>query len=260
MHLNYNYHTHTYRCGHAKGKDRDYVLAAIKSGFKVLGFSDHVFLKGYKQPTIRGNYSQLGGYIKSINRLKKAFAKDIEIHVGFECEYYPKMVSYYKKLLKDKKIEYLILGQHCYIDENNKFQWYLGLDNKRQRIEHYVHDLIEGMSTGLFKYVAHPDYFVRLFVEYDPLIEKCAKMICEASIKYDVPLEINLTGTRSYFAKENNLHYPSPHFWRIVGETGAKAVIGVDAHDPVDFAASNYEQAFELIEKYQINFIKDYKI
>lgn len=260
MRFNYNYHTHTYRCGHANGKDRDYVISALANGFTVLGFSDHVMLKGYNQPGIRGKYSQLGNYVKSIQKLRKEFSDQIEIHIGFECEYLPTMVGYYKKLLKEKKIEYLILGQHCYLNEHGEFQWYLGMDNKKQRIAKYVHDLIEGMSTGLFTYVAHPDYFVRLFQEYDPDIEKYARMICEASLKYDVPLEMNMAGVRSWYLKENNLHYPNPHFWRVVGEMGAKAVIGVDAHDPKDFSASNYRYVFDLIDKYQINFIKDFKI
>lgn len=260
MRFDYCYHTHTYRCGHANGKDKEYVINAIANGYKVLGFSDHVMLKGYKQPGIRGDYSQLNGYIKSINKLKKAFEDQIEIHIGFECEYLPSQMNYYKKLLKEKKVEYLILGQHCYINQYKEFQWYLGMDNKHQRIEKYTHDLIEGMATGIFAYVAHPDYFVRLFQEYDPIIEKCARMICEASLKYDVPLEMNLGGVRGWFLKENNLHYPSPHFWRIAGEMGVKTVIGVDAHDPKDFSISNYRYVFELIDKYQINFLKDYRI
>ena len=36
-----NYHTHTTRCRHAVGADREYVKAAIESGVKILGFSDH---------------------------------------------------------------------------------------------------------------------------------------------------------------------------------------------------------------------------
>ena len=36
-----NYHTHTTRCMHATGDDEDYVLSAIKGGYRILGFSDH---------------------------------------------------------------------------------------------------------------------------------------------------------------------------------------------------------------------------
>ena len=36
-----NYHTHTTRCNHAAGTDREYVEYAIRSGIKILGFADH---------------------------------------------------------------------------------------------------------------------------------------------------------------------------------------------------------------------------
>ena len=37
----YNYHTHTVRCRHASGTDREYVEKAIEGGIKTLGISDH---------------------------------------------------------------------------------------------------------------------------------------------------------------------------------------------------------------------------
>ena len=36
-----NYHTHTFRCGHAEGNERDYAENASRAGLKTLGFSDH---------------------------------------------------------------------------------------------------------------------------------------------------------------------------------------------------------------------------
>ena len=39
---NFNYHTHTNRCGHAGSFDEDgYILAARKTGLTSLGFSCH---------------------------------------------------------------------------------------------------------------------------------------------------------------------------------------------------------------------------
>ena len=35
-----NYHTHTWRCLHAAGTEREYVENAIKGGYKILGFSE----------------------------------------------------------------------------------------------------------------------------------------------------------------------------------------------------------------------------
>lgn len=33
-----NYHTHTWRCRHADGTEREYVERAIEGGLKILGF------------------------------------------------------------------------------------------------------------------------------------------------------------------------------------------------------------------------------
>ena len=35
-----NYHTHTYRCHHADGTEREYVERAIENGLKIFGFSE----------------------------------------------------------------------------------------------------------------------------------------------------------------------------------------------------------------------------
>ena len=40
----FNYHSHTYRCGHSEASylDEDYVIDYIKMGFKKIAFTDHV--------------------------------------------------------------------------------------------------------------------------------------------------------------------------------------------------------------------------
>ena len=70
MKINYNYHTHTRRCGHAVGTEEEYVVNAIKAGIKILGFSDHA---PYKEPnpSERMNYNQYGDYVASIEHLRE---------------------------------------------------------------------------------------------------------------------------------------------------------------------------------------------
>ena len=84
----FNYHTHTYRCGHANGTDEDYVQAAIKAGYKILGFSDHGPYKHIPSPGLRMDWEQLDDYIESLTALKEKYKDQIEIHIGLETEYY----------------------------------------------------------------------------------------------------------------------------------------------------------------------------
>lgn len=258
-HLDYNLHSHTSRCGHASGLDEEYVLKAIQCGFKVMGFSDHVMLPGHPQERIRGHHSELKSYIESVRHLQKKYKDQIDIYLGFECEYYPQYEEYYRSLLKDEGFDYLILGQHCFINENNMFEWYLRENCPKERLLKYVDDVIRGMASGLFKYVCHPDYFIRALYQYDDVAEECSIRLIKAAKKYDVPLEINLNGIRGWMMEEDTLHYPYPRFWQLVGKYGVRVTVGVDAHSPDDYLIANYEYANRLIENYHLNVIEDVK-
>ena len=75
-----NFHSHTVRCQHAVGEEREYVEEAIKEGFEVIGFSDHspyLFKNGYVS-RIRMTMSQLEDYVKTIEALKKEYRDDID--------------------------------------------------------------------------------------------------------------------------------------------------------------------------------------
>ena len=252
--LDYCYHNHTERCGHARGTDEQFVLKAIKNNIKVLGFSDHIFLKNIDLPGNRGSYNQLDDYIDSINSLKKKYQDEIEIHLGFEAEYYPEYVSYYKELLESKKIEYLILGQHCFL-KDGKLAFYGLQKNKRKATLKYTKDIIKGMKTGLFKYVCHPDFFIYWIGKDTSLFKRCSKRIIKAAIKYDLALEINLGGIRNpNLPKEGK--YACEDFFELVGKLGGKVIVGIDAHDPQDYVISDIEYAYYLINKYSLNEVR----
>ena len=99
MKLITNYHTHTYRCGHAQEiNDEEYVKKAIECGFKELGFSDHGPFKEIHHEGMRMDFDEIQNYLHSINSLKEKYKDQIKIYVGFEIEYIPRLDSYYKEL------------------------------------------------------------------------------------------------------------------------------------------------------------------
>ena len=83
-----NYHTHTERCKHAYGSEREYVEESIKGGLEVLGFSDHTpypFPKNYTS-RIRMDMDELDDYVDTVLALKKEYKSDIDIRLGLEAE------------------------------------------------------------------------------------------------------------------------------------------------------------------------------
>ena len=156
--LTTNFHTHTTRCNHAAGEDRQYVEEAIKGGLKVLGFSDHspYFFSGDYYSTFRMKREQVPGYVDSILALKKEYKDDIDIKLGFETEYYPKYFDQLLEFYSQYPVDYIIMGQHFVLNEEEHI--YSGeLHYEEDMMMRYVDQVIEGLETGCFTYLAHPD-------------------------------------------------------------------------------------------------------
>ena len=184
--MRYNLHTHTFRCRHAQGSDREYVEAAIKAGMKVLGFADHC--------------------------------------PQFEAEYYPEIFGELLQLVRQLGCDYLIMGQHFIENEYDRPSFY-GSAPSRDDIDRYITQTLEGLRTGAFSYIAHPDIisysegdrnFYRMRMEY----------FCSALKEMDIPVEYNLLGMR------NRKWYPNPVFWEAAAAVGCPTVLGYDAHSP----------------------------
>lgn len=251
--IDYNYHTHTFRCGHATGTEREYIEAAIACGIKVLGFSDHIIFE-HKD---KKSKEQFYDYIKTINELKEEYKDKIEIHLGFECEHSSDRVDYYKYLLKEKGIEYLILGQHFALDKKGEKLDLFENSNNRHKITKYYYKFVKkGLKSGLYSYLAHPDLYTREYKNIDKTYIKYARKVCKAAKKYNVPIEINLNGL--YYKKTRNLPgltYPCETFFKIAGEVGNDVMVGIDCHAPNLITNADFEWAENIISKYNLHHI-----
>ena len=187
MKLKSNYHTHTYRCGHALDNDEDYVQGAIEIGIKDLGFSDHVPFKELHFPGMRQDYEMLEDYRKSIKSLQEKYKDQITLHIGFEAEYVDEYIDEYKDLLKSKKIDYLICGQHCFL-ENNEQIWYNSYHHNHEMLTKYIDALIQAIRSGLFIYIAHPDHFMNGYRVWDDFAIMQSRRLLEEASKYNIPL------------------------------------------------------------------------
>lgn len=253
-----NYHTHTFRCGHAIGNDEDYVMEAIGLGLNTLGFSDHVMLEGIHQENVRGDYLSREGYFSSINHLKDRFRDRITIYLGFEAEPFKEYFMDYRNLLKTKTIDYLILGNHCTI-ENGMIYSFFGRNTSVENLYKYRDTLIEGLKTGLFSCIAHPDYFMDSYFKWDRHAKRISKDIIKASIEYDVPLEFNFALIRrgkTIKGKESRYGYPFIPFWKLVRKYHAKVIMGLDAHAPEDISTYKNDEGYKLINELRLNLIQ----
>ena len=254
MKIDYTFHSHTFRCGHAIGDIHDHVFLAVKHGYKIFGASDHVLLPGIIQPRVRGDYSLLEEYINEYNLTKEKYKKDIKMYLGFECEYSKYFLSYYKALLKDKGFDYLICGQHCYFDESNSSHYYFDKPNGLKRMKE---DMIEAMKSGLFLYIAHPDIIFSGAAEITEEFKKATKELIDAAIKYNSVFEVNIHGfIRNHVRRGvTYIDYPCSYFWKEVAKTNIRVVHGGDFHDPAEIEMrENFEMFEALVKECNIKF------
>ena len=196
-----NYHTHTTRCHHATGSDEEFVLSAIKGGYQELGFSDHTPWKYHTDyiSDIRMLPEELPGYVESI------------------------------RSLQEYKLDYIIFGNH-HFHTDEKFPYFGRNTDSVDMLELYEESAIEGMESGLFAYLAHPDLFMRSYPEFDRHCKLVSRHICRTAVRLNLPLEYNI-GYEEY----NDIHgittIPHPDFRKIAAHEGCTAIIGVDAHN-----------------------------
>lgn len=251
--MDYNFHTHTFRCNHATGTDEEYVLRAISCGIKDMGFSDHIPLcigEGHKS-TYRIPAQLAEEYVASVSALREKYKGQIDLHLGFEMEYYPTHLDEMLSFARSCGAEYLLLGQHF---NSARGEWpdafYVtkGSDDPALLTE-YTDRVVDGIESGLFTYVAHPDLFHYTGDDMD-LYRQQALRICRASLEHDIPLEINLLGIRS------RRTYPRDDFWAVAGQVGCPVTFGFDAHKPEHaFDEASLPVAEELVRKFNLNYI-----
>ena len=245
----HNYHTHTMRCNHALGSDREYIESAIQRGLKTLGFSDHAtFMSGYDfHASFRMGEDSMYEYSESIRALQKEYEKDIRILCGFEVEYYPDYHKEKMAFLNKINPDYIIMGQHFIGTEPANFSAFQQFSDDFALLA-YVNQVIAGMATGDFLYVAHPDIAGVNFSTQ--AIEREYTRLCVAAKRMQIPLEINLLGLRT------NRHYPSKQFWEIVSKVGNDVILGIDAHAPEHILEENAEKtALRMVDELHLNLV-----
>lgn len=259
MKLLSNYHTHTKRCGHALGDDEDYVQGALELGLTELGFSDHVPFKGLPFEGMRQDYEMLDGYLSSISSLREKYQDRIALHVGFEAEYVEEYLDEYVDMLQNKGVEYLICGQHCYL-QNGRQVWYNSSFHSGEMLTKYIDALISAIKSNLFVCIAHPDHFMNGYRIWDDFAERQSRRLLETAEKYNIPLEINVAGLRfaAYKHRKNGLGqpienlYPCEEFWNLASEYDIKGIIGIDAHRKHDFLDEVEQEAIVFANQHKI--------
>lgn len=277
----FNYHSHTYRCGHADFDftDEEYVKEYIEMGFEKIAFTDHCPEKNLidKRTDMRMEYDKRNEYLESIKELKEKYKDRIEIQSGYEVEYLPGEEENLKELKEE--VDKIVLGQH-FIYGDNKEILIVGKDKfSDEELMRYAEYIESAMKKQIPDIIAHPDFYMLKRDRFGEIERRTAEKICKAAEKYNTPLEINLNKIfqKTYWdnkilnnnpieeqrKKLNKVSYPCREFWEIASQYDIKVLYGLDVHHRGHILLFNelIELAYEIIGKEtmgKLNFIEEF--
>lgn len=230
-------HTHTARCGHARGWERDYVEQALALGLEAIAITDHIpfywLPRDQHDPSLAMAPEELPGYVESVLRLKEAYANRIQVFLGIEADY----VEGHEETLAGILAAYpfdLVLGSVHWLDgfwvdaPDSRRVYEEGPEAVRRIWANYWIQLEKAARSGLFDVLAHLDLPKKFgFFPEEPLAE-LEERVLEAIVQAGVAVELSSAGRRKPVGED----YPSARWLARLAAEGVPLVLSSDAHAP----------------------------
>ena len=223
----YNLHTHSFYCGHGSGTIAEYASEAKRLNLSLLGFSEHCPRPDGRFKRSRMPFEEMLNYEADCKREKERGG--LTILTGYECDYKREHYSYYKELLENGRVNYLISGTHFIFTKKGRIVSPFTDTLDEDDVLTYRDMVLEAIDSKLFSFIAHPDLFLAGFDENNPLSTLVSHELCKAAKRENIPLEVNGNGFLKPMFK-GRIPYPVPLFWRIAKEEGNAIIYNTDAH------------------------------
>lgn len=231
----FDFHTHHDRCGHAEGKIREYVEAAINNGLEMIGISDHSPYFNSKEdkpyPNISMGKSEFHDYVQEVLLLKEEYKETIEVLLGVESDFFPDQMRSYQEQYKQYPFDYIIGSVH-YVNGINIFKkdrWE-GLTNKEktETKESYYHIIQQSAKSGLFQILGHIDAMKGFYPEFPSIQTDVIESTLKIISNHNLAIEINTSGK----TKDCGCWYPADDILERALYYGVDVTFGSDAHIP----------------------------
>jgi histidinol-phosphatase (PHP family) len=244
-----DYHTHHYRCGHARGEMAEYVEAAIAAGLNEIGLSDHspiYHLGDDPHPVPRTAMSQLElpNYVREMATIRDRYAGRITVRLGVESDYVMGWDAHYRTLWGQYPLDYVIGSVH-WLD-----RWSIFWKQRPEGLaaeaiyEEYLSTTQAAARSGAYDVIGHLDCIKTEGHLPDrgitPLLEETVRVVAEAG----VAVELNTSGWR----KPCNECYPRQELLAVCHHYGVPVTLGSDAHGP-EQVASGFENAVAVLRQ-----------
>ncbi|HVN75578.1 MAG TPA: histidinol-phosphatase HisJ family protein [Thermoanaerobaculaceae bacterium] len=232
-------HTHTARCGHATGRDDEFVEAAVACGLGAIAVTDH--LPFYWLPREEHDLSlamppeELPRYVDAVLELKERNRGRIEVLLGIEADF----VEGFEGELADQLARYpfdVVLGSEhwldgwCVDDASSIPRYQQGRAEVDRIWTRYAQAVVAAARSGLFDVLAHLDLPKKFGFRPSEAFAGREADVVEAVAASGCAVELSSGGLRKPVGEE----YPGPGLLRRLVAAGAPLVLSSDAHAPAE--------------------------
>lgn len=244
-----DYHVHTFRCGHAGGSSRDFVLRAIQRGLAEIGFTDHIPLyflpEDERDPRLAMREDQFDDYIREVEGLREEFRGTIAVRLGLEADYAEGREEELMRWLSRADWDLVLGSVHWvaggWIDDPATSPARFSREGAERLYDEYYRLLAKAARTRLFDVLTHFDLpkkhghrpaSPRLAAEDEAIA---------ATREGGCAVEISSAGLRKPVAEA----YPEPRLLSRIVSAGIPVTFSSDAHAPAE-VGWGYEKTLEL--------------
>jgi len=244
-----DYHVHTFRCGHAGGKSRDFVLRAIERGLAEIAFTDHIPLyflpPSQRDPKLAMREDELDGYLREVEELREEFAGRIAVRLGLEADYAEGREEELARWLARADWDLVLGSVHwvagAWIDDPDTSPRRFAAEGVDPLYDEYYRLLARAAGTGFFDVLTHFDLPKKF--GHRPKVPRAAaeRQAIDAAKEAGCAVEVSSGGLRKPVAEA----YPEPRLLREIVHAGIPITFSSDAHAPAE-VGWGYDRTLEL--------------
>lgn len=231
-----DYHTHSYRCGHAVGTMREYVEAALARGLDEIGLTDHIYLyfedqRARRDPTYAMSEDDYPRHVDEMLELREEFAGRISVRISVEADFIRGREQELREILGRFPYDY-VLGSVHFVDgwaidaPENIGRWQIEGVAKIWR--RYFEELEAAIDSRMFDLLAHIDLPKKFGFFPGTGFEQTVSSVIDRIAAAGCAVELSSAGLR----KPVGEIYPSPAILARLRERGIPVALSSDAHAP----------------------------
>jgi histidinol-phosphatase (PHP family) len=232
-------HTHTARCGHAGGRDEEYVEAAIAAGLSAIAVTDHVpfYWLPAEQHDARLAMAtdELPRYVDAVLDLRARYAGRVEVLLGIEADFIAGHEESLARLLERYPFDVVLGSVHWVgdwlIDAPSSLPRYRKGAADVERIwDEYTTQLIAAARSRLFDVLSHLDLPKKFGFRSEATFAGRLGEVVNAVAAGGCAVELSSAGRRKPVGED----YPADDVVAALAAAGVRFVLSSDAHAPAE--------------------------